>query len=141
MLKLRWNEFVTLRGYHAVVQGVLQKKEDVVTCYLKENVNNLMYATSDPSGQKAVTKYKVLKEKEGYSLLSVQIETGRKNQIRVQMKALGAPVVGDDKYGDGKGPLGRLGLHASALKFNHPVTGEEISVSSPCPPAFKALFP
>ena len=141
MLKLHWGDSVTLRQYYAVVKGKLDKKEDTVVSYLKENVNNLMYVTGDPTGQKAITHYKVVKEKEDYALLSVQIETGRKNQIRAQMKALGAPVVGDDKYGDGKGPFGRLALHASALKFKHPKTGEEISVSAPCPPAFKAFFP
>ena len=140
MLKLRWNDCVSLRLYYAVVQGKMPKAEDTLTCYLKENANNLMYVTRDASGQKAVTKYKVLKEKDGYSLLSVQIETGRKNQIRAQMQALGTPVVGDDKYGDGKGPLGRLGLHAAAIKFTHPVTGEEISVSAPCPPILKSIF-
>ena len=140
MLRLRWNELVTLREYHAVVQGKLAEKEDTVTSYLKENANNLVYVTHDPSGQKAITHYKVLKESEQYSLLCVHIDTGRKNQIRVQMKALGAPVVGDDKYGDGKGPLGRLGLHATALAFTHPVSGEEIRISASYPQAFKALF-
>ncbi|MBQ8427765.1 MAG: RluA family pseudouridine synthase [Clostridia bacterium] len=140
MLKLRWNEYVTSRQYYAVVQGELTEKEKTVTSYLKENVNNLVYVTHDTTGQKAVTHYKVLKEKEGYALLCVQIDTGRKNQIRVQMKALGAPVVGDEKYGDGKGPLGRLGLHATELAFKHPITGEEICIRSPYPAAFKNLF-
>jgi 23S rRNA pseudouridine1911/1915/1917 synthase len=141
MLKLHWNDCVMLRQYHAVVQGKLDKKEDTVVSYLKENVNNLMYVTHDPTGQKAITHYKVLKEKEDYAFLCVQIETGRKNQIRAQMKALGAPVVGDEKYGDGKGPFGRLGLHASLLKFKHPLTGEEICISAPCPSAFRSFFP
>ncbi len=141
MLKLRWNDLVTLRQYHAVVVGKMPKKEDTLTVYLKENVNNLVYIVHDTNGQKAITHYQVLKEKEGFSFLSVRIDTGRKNQIRVQMKALGTPVVGDDKYGDGKGPLGRLGLHASALHFTHPVTGEEVKISAPCPSNFRALFP
>ena len=141
MLKMHWAEKVTLRQYHAVVQGKMAKKEDTLVDYLKENANNLMYVTHDPSGQKAITHYKVLKEREEYSLLAVQIDTGKKNQIRVQMKAQGNPVVGDDKYSDGKGPLGRLGLHASALKFIHPVSGEEISISAPVPSNFRALFP
>lgn len=141
MLKLRWNECVTLRQYHAVVAGKLPEKSDTVVSYLKENANNMMYITHDKTAQKAITHYQVLGEKDGYSLLSVQIDTGRKNQIRVQMKALGAPVVGDGKYGDGKGPLGRLGLHASALKFTHPVNGTTVEISSPCPPVFKNMFP
>lgn len=140
MLKLRWNEQVTLREYHAVVEGKLAKKEDTLVAYLKENANNLVYVTHDASAQKAVTHYKVLKENEKFSLLEVRIDTGRKNQIRVQMKELKHSVVGDEKYGYIENPLGRLGLHASKLEFKHPVSGEVISISSPVPQAFRGLF-
>ncbi len=141
MLKMHWNEQVQTREYYAVVEGVLEKKSDTLTTYLKENVNNLVYATNDPTGQKAVTHYEVLKENGQYSLLRVKIDTGRKNQIRVQMKALGNPVVGDDKYGSGnKNPLDRLGLHASKLEFIHPVTKELITLTASVPAAFRALF-
>ena len=146
MLKMHWNEQVTLREYFAVVEGILEKKQDILTTYLKENKNNVVYATNDPTGQKAVTHYEVVKENGEFSLLKVQIDTGRKNQIRVQMQALGCPVVGDDKYGkkqDGtqvKNPLGRLGLHASKLQFIHPVTKEMITFNAPMPPAFRDYF-
>lgn len=141
MLKMHWNEQVQTREYYAVVEGVLEKKSDTLTTYLKENVNNLVYATNDPTGQKAVTHYEVLKENGQYSLLRVKIDTGRKNQIRVQMKALGNPVVGDDKYGSGnKNPLDRLGLHASKLEFIHPVTKELITLTAGVPAAFRVLF-
>ncbi len=140
MLKLRWNDLVTAREYYAVVEGELEKKEDTVVAYLKENANNLVYVSKDGSGQRAVTRYEVVKEKNGLSLLRVNIETGRKNQIRVQMQALGHPVVCDEKYGFTKDPMGRLGLHASKLEFTHPVSGELISVSSALPASFKKLF-
>ena len=146
MLKMHWNEQVTLREYYAVVEGVLEKKQDTLTTYLKENKNNLVYTTSDPTGQKAITHYEVVRESGEYSLLRVRIDTGRKNQIRAQMQALGAPVVGDDKYGkkqDGtqvKNPLGRLGLHASRLEFLHPVTKEVVAFNAPLPPAFREFF-
>lgn len=146
MLKMHWNEQVTLREYFAVVEGVLEKKQDTLTTYLKENKNNLVYATNDPAGQKAITHYEVVKENGEYSLLRVRIDTGRKNQIRVQMQALGTPVVGDDKYGkkqDGtsvKNPLERLGLHASRLEFLHPVTKEVITFNAPLPPSFREFF-
>ena len=146
MLKMHWNEQVTLREYFAVVEGILVKKQDTLTTYLKENQNNVVYATNDPTGQKAVTHYEVVKENGEYSLLKVQIDTGRKNQIRVQMQALGCPVVGDDKYGkkiDGtqvKNPLSRLGLHASRLEFIHPVTKEMMSFHAPLPAAFREFF-
>jgi 23S rRNA pseudouridine1911/1915/1917 synthase len=146
MLKMHWNEQVTLREYFAVVEGTLEKKQDTLTTYLKENKNNVVYATNDPTGQKAVTHYEVVKENGEFSLLKVQIDTGRKNQIRVQMQALGCPVVGDDKYGkkqDGtqvKNPLSRLGLHASRLEFIHPITKEMMSLHAPLPPAFRDFF-
>lgn len=140
MLKLHWNEQVQVREYHAVVEGVMEKKADTLTHYLKENAYNLVYCTKDPSGQKAITRYEVIKENETYSLLRVCIETGRKNQIRVQMKEIGHSVVGDDKYGCGKNPLGRLGLHASKLEFIHPVTKELITLRAPVPAQFNTVF-
>ena len=88
----------------------------------------------------------MVKENGEYSLLKVQIETGRKNQIRVHMQSLGCPVVGDDKYGkkqDGmqvKNPLGRLGLHAARIEFIHPVNKEVMSFNAPMPPAFREFF-
>jgi len=140
MLKMHWSECVTLREYYAVVEGVMEKKEDTVVSYLKENKNNLMYSTQDITGQKAITKYTVIKETEQYSLLKVQIETGKKNQIRVHMQALGHAVVGDDKYGSVKNPLKRLGLHASKLSFIHPVSKTEIALSASVPASFRTLF-
>lgn len=141
MLKMHWNEQVQTREYYAVAEGIFEKKADTLTAYLKENVNNLVYVTNDPTGQKAITHYEVLKENAQYSLLRVKIDTGRKNQIRAQMKALGHSVVGDDKYGSGnKNPLDRLGLHASKLEFIHPATKELISITAGVPAAFRTLF-
>ncbi len=140
MLKMRWNEQVQTREYYAVVEGCPEKQSDTVVSYLKENRNNLMYSTNDPTGQKAVTKYEVVAKTDEYSLLRVEIETGRKNQIRVHMQKLGCPVVGDDKYGHTKDPLKRLGLHASKLSFIHPKTKELITFNATVPPSFKELF-
>ena len=140
MLKMRWNEFVTAREYLAIVSGQPEKKSDTIISYFKENKNNLVYSTQDPTGQKAITEYTVIGEKEGFSFVRVNLQTGRKNQIRVHMKDLGNPVVGDDKYGNGKGPLKRLGLHASKIEFTHPITKAVISISAPIPPIFKTLF-
>ena len=140
MLKLRWNELVKTREYYAVVEGKLDTKEDTITSYLKENQNNLMYSSKDPSGEYAITNYKVVKENPFYSLLRVNIDTGRKNQIRVHMQDLGHPIVGDDKYGHTKNPLKRLGLHASKLIFTHPITNEEVIITAPVPNIFRGLF-
>lgn len=140
MLKMNWNESVTLRQYHAVCEGRFEQREGTVVSYLKENANNLVYVTQDPTGQKAITRYTVVEENEQFSLLRVEIDTGRKNQIRVQMKSIGHGVVGDEKYGSEKNPLGRLGLHASAIAFVHPVTKELIKINAPLPQGFRKLF-
>ena len=140
MLKMHWNELVSLREYYAVVEGVLEEKSGTITSYLKENKNNLVYATNDPTGQKAITHYEVVEENGEYSLLKVKIDTGRKNQIRVQLKAKGHAVVGDEKYGALKNPLTRLGLHASCLTFQSPITKELITFRAPVPAVFRALF-
>ena len=140
MLKLNWNEYIKTREYFAMVEGTLKEKEGRITSYLKENQNNLVYSTQDPSGALAVTDYKVKKENGQYSLLSVLIYTGRKNQIRVHMHDIGNPIVGDDKYGCTKNPLTRLGLHASRLEFLHPITKELISIKAPVPNIFYGPF-
>lgn len=142
MLRLKWNEYVQSREYCAVVEGSFEKKEDTITSYLKENANNLMYSTNDPTGQKAITNYRVAAQSAcgTYSLLYVNIETGRKNQIRVHMQLIGHPVVGDEKYGHTRDPLGRLGLHASKLEFVHPVNGNVICVRASVPGAFRKCF-
>ena len=140
MLKMHWNELVSLREYYAVVEGVFEQKSGTITSYLKENKNNLIYATNDPTGQKAITHYEVIEENEEYSLLKVKIDTGRKNQIRVQLKSKGHAVVGDEKYGSLKNPLTRLGLHASSLAFQDPQTKEILTLRAPVPAAFRALF-
>ncbi len=148
MLRMHWNDLVQTREYFAVVEGILPEKSGTVVSYLKENVNNLVYSTADPTGQKAITHYEVVKENEknGYSLLKVRIDTGRKNQIRVHLQEKGFPIVGDDKYGkkgDGswvKNPLGRLGLHASKLELIHPKTREVLSFNAAVPSSFWTLF-
>ena len=140
ILRLNWNDYVKVREYAAVVEGHLDPKEGQITSYLKENQFNLVYSTKDPSGELAITNYKVTKENVAYSLVKVNLETGRKNQIRVHMLDMGCPIVGDDKYGDAKDPLKRLGLHHTALELQHPFTKEIIRFNAPIPHIFLGLF-
>jgi 23S rRNA pseudouridine1911/1915/1917 synthase len=140
MLKLHWNECVTLREYYAVAEGVFEKTAATMVNYLTENKNNLVYVTHDTSAQKAITHYEVLAQTDKYALLRVKIDTGRKNQIRVQLKHDGHAIVGDDKYGSTTNPLSRLGLHASALEFVHPLTKEIVSIRATVPQTFRSLF-
>ena len=140
MLKLKWNEQVQTREYIALVEGAPPEKEGTIVSYLKENQNHLVYSTSDPVGQKAITHYTLMKKSEEYSLLRVKIDTGRKNQIRVHMQTIGCPVVFDEKYGYTKNPIGRLGLHASKIELIHPITKELVTLTAKTPSAFHSLF-
>ena len=100
-----------------------------------------MYSVKSPKdSQLAITHYKVMQESEKYSLLDVNIDTGRKNQIRVHMGDLGHHVIGDDKYGEPANPLKRLGLHAYCLEFTHPVKKKKMRFEAPMPKEFKSLF-
>lgn len=141
LLSKNWNTLVKERGYVAVVEGKMPKKDGTIINWLKETDTHLMYdSKKQGEGLKAITNYQVIKETQKYSLLNITIETGRKNQIRVAMSDLGNPVVGDDKYGKPSDPLKRLGLHASTLKFKHPITKEIMSFKADIPAVFKKLF-
>ena len=136
-----WNEIVLSRGYYAIIEGKMSKKEDKLVDFLKENSLNLMYVTNDKiNGKKCITNYKTVKENKLYSLLDVDIETGRKNQIRVQFGHRGHNIIGDDKYGEPADPLKRLGLHSYKLKLIHPVTKKLLEFIAPIPQEFNSLF-
>lgn len=139
-LQKDWERAVKERVYVAAVSGAPKERQGVVRSFLKETTTHLVYSTNDPRGKEAVTEYQVKKSSNSYSMLELFLHTGRKNQIRVHMKDLGCPVVGDRKYGGEKSPIGRLCLHASRLTFTHPVTGETISLTSRKPRDFNRLF-
>ena len=141
-LQDNWNDIVSKRGYYAIVEGHMKEKSGTIKSYLKKNSQNMMYSSKKPGdGQLAITHYVVLKEIEGYSLLDVHIDSGRKNQIRVHLGDLGHHVVGDDKYGEPSNPIKRLGLHAYELELTHPFTKKRMKFNAPVPKEFKTLFP
>ena len=135
-LQSNWNEDKR-REYFAICEGVFEEKSGRCDTLLRENSVHMVYSASYGEGQRAITNYEVLRENSMFSYLHVSIETGRKNQIRVHMKELGHPVVGDKKYGSKCNPLGRLGLHASLLELIHPVTGEVLTLKAPIDKRFK----
>ena len=138
MLKGHWNDDVSNREYIAIINGKLDNPSGTIKNYLRENKNNMVYVSN--SGKLAITHYKTLNKNKDYSLLQVNIDSGRKNQIRVAMANLNHPIIGDDKYGDGISPINRLGLHASILSFINPITSELIEIKAPIPKEFKELF-
>ncbi len=131
----------TEKIYLALVEGHPEKESGTVRTWLKENSALQVFVASEhTSGAKlAVTHYKVLKTFATKSLLEVQIETGRKHQIRIHMAEINCPIAGDKKYGATSNPIGRLGLHASTLAFTHPVTGERIRLNAKTPNAFTRM--
>ena len=101
----------------------------------------MMYSSKKAGdGQLAITHYKVIRESHSFSLLDVNIDTGRKNQIRVHLGEKGHYIIGDDKYGNPSNPLKRLGLHAYALEFKHPLTGKKMKFTAPMPKEFSLLM-
>lgn len=141
LFQSRWNEIVTRRGYLAVVEGVPKPDRDTIRSYLVETDTHLSFSGKPgPNAKEAVTSYQVVKAGNGYALLDVSIETGRKNQIRVHMKERGHPVAGDRQYGARTNPIGRLCLHANELSFIHPVTGEPVTFKAKMPRDFNRVF-
>jgi 23S rRNA pseudouridine1911/1915/1917 synthase len=140
-LQKRWDELALRRGYIAVVEGEVLPPEGKITSWLKQTKTLLMYSSKDKGqGKLAITKYCTLESTDRHSLLDVSLETGRKNQIRVHMKDVGHPIVGDKKYGAATNPIGRICLHASVLQIKHPVTGEELCFESAVPSAFMKVI-
>lgn len=140
ILQENWDSMVKTRGYMAVVEGKVEKKEDTIKSYLKEGKNLITYSTNSKDGKLAITKYKKLKTSKSYTLLDINILTGRKNQIRVHMKEMKHPIIGDKKYGAKTNPLKRLGLHANLLVIIHPVTKEIMTFTSNPPKEFTNMF-
>ena len=139
-LRDNWHHIVTDRRYVTIVQGEMEKDQGSVESWLTDRKLYVSSSAHDDGGKYALTHYRTIKRANGYSLLEVQLETGRKNQIRVHMQQLGHPVLGDERYGCEANPLGRMALHAFKLCFRHPVTGELMEFETPYPPAFKGLM-
>ena len=141
LFQSRWNEIVTRRGYLAVVEGVPKPAQDTIRSWLVETDTHLSFSGAPGKGaREAVTSYQIVKAGNGYALLDISIETGRKNQIRVHMKEKGCPVAGDKQYGARTNPIGRLCLHANELSFTHPVTGEPVTFKAKMPRDFNRVF-
>jgi len=130
------------RKYIVVVEGSVDQDQGVVTSWLKENTARIVYSSNIPNdGQKSVTRYRVLKRKKNYTLMDIEPETERKNQVRVHLKDLEHPIAGDKKYGSTKNPMNRMALHARFLELRHPVNGNKLQFETAIPNQFLYLFP
>ena len=141
LLERDWHNIVYDRRYVAVVSGEMEHDEGTIANWLKDNKSYVTYSSPvDNGGKYAVTHFHVLDRTVAHSLVEYQLETGRKNQIRVHSADMGHPVCGDIKYGNGDDPLHRLCLHAYVLCFHHPVTRQRMEFETPIPAVFRHLF-
>jgi 23S rRNA pseudouridine1911/1915/1917 synthase len=127
------------KKYLAVVEGVPAKAEGTLRDNLEESKSLRMHRV-EHGGEVAITHYRIIRKGRHNSLIELTLETGRKNQIRVQMAGLGHPIVGDRKYGATTDPARRLALHSCQLKFRHPVSGISMNFNSTLPARLKEVL-
>jgi len=156
ILQEQWDK--TEKKYLAVVHGQFPQKTGAITSYLAENAAHVVYSTHDRSiGKLSTTSYRTVKETKGFSLLEVDLATGRKNQIRVHFAEKGHPIVGDQKYGGApwRNPARpvlrdwvrgekdtlhkRMALHAYSISFLHPWNGRRMILKTAVPAYFTDL--
>lgn len=131
------------RKYKAIVNGIIPNKSGIISKPIKRAADGIMKRIVAPDGKEAITVYKVLSEKNGFSLVDIFLKTGRTHQIRVHFSDMGYPLVGDWLYGNGDreriiAPSGHL-LHSYYAEFYHPKTMENIKISAPLPADMKSV--
>jgi 23S rRNA pseudouridine1911/1915/1917 synthase len=134
-----WNDLVRERRYICLAEGVLSEKEGTIDAPLGEDRGGRVVVTAD--GKPALTRWKLLQAGNSWSLLALELETGRRNQIRAHLAWAGHPVAGDKKYGAKTDPVKRLALHADRLVFLHPRTGAVMEFEVPAPESFFKIIP
>lgn len=128
------------RIYQAVVEGVLEPDNGSIDLPIALRDPDARERTVDPSGKTAITDYTVISRFECHTLVSLSLRTGRTHQIRVHMSHLGHPIVGDALYGSPSDLIGRQALHAGALDFHGPRTGEALHLEAPLPEDMVSLL-
>lgn len=122
------------REYLAIARGSVTPSEGTIQAPLGRKEGTIIERTVDwEHGEDAVTHYKVVKEANGHSLVSLRLETGRTHQIRIHMKYLGYPLIGDYLYNPDMEYMTRQALHSHHMEFTHPITGEHMSFTAPLP--------
>ncbi len=128
------------KHYLALVHGIPPKPEGMFSSYLVENGVHSVHSTPNPKrGKLSHTAYKVLRHSQGVSLLDINLQTGRKHQIRVHLAEHNLPILGDTKYGPKDPGARRLALHAKSLAFDHPHTGKPCFFETRIPHLFSRI--
>lgn len=122
------------REYLAIAKGSVTPKSGTINAPLGRKEGSIIARTIDwEHGETAITHYQVLKEANGHSLISLRLETGRTHQIRIHMKYLGYPLIGDYLYNPDMEHIGRQALHSYKMAFPHPMSGEPMEFCAPLP--------
>lgn len=125
------------KTYWAIVKNQPTIKNDTLINYLKKNPKNnksSVFQKEIEGSKKAILHYKTIKNLDNYTLLEIDLETGRHHQIRTQLAAIGSPIKGDLKYGFNRSNKdGSISLHARKIEFLHPVSKKQISIIAPLP--------
>lgn len=135
-----WQQIITDRRYVAVVEGEISTEGGTVHSWLTDHNTHVTSSPVDDGGKEAITHYHVLQRGNGYTMIELKLQTGRKNQIRVHMQTLGHPIAGDTLYGAKTDPIHRLALHAFRICFYHPATTQLMNFETPVPQEFTALL-
>lgn len=136
-LKKELEERRVKREYRALIEGQCKQKSGKWQSFLHEDKNFFVHSSQNPEkGKRAITNYQTLAQSANYAYLRIDLESGRKNQIRAQCLEQKHPVTGDRKYGAKKNPLRRLALHAHRLSLQHPNKGKALVFYSPVPEVF-----
>lgn len=131
------------KTYIALVRGIIKENEATINMPIGRSKQDRKKMAVDKNGKEAITHFKVLKRyNEKYTLLEINIETGRTHQIRVHLSHIGYPIIGDTTYSNGKNEWGVIGqcLHAKSLKFEHPITGKEMLIEADLPEYFQKIL-
>lgn len=129
------------REYLAIVRGKISPQSGTIDAPLSRKPGTIIERTVDfEHGETAITHYRAIAEKNGHSLVLLRLETGRTHQIRIHMKYLGFPLIGDYLYHPDMENIGRQALHSHRLAFAHPITGEEMSFHAPLPADMLAVL-
>ena len=122
------------REYLAIVRGSLTPEQGIISAPLGRKPGSVIERTIDfEHGESAITHYRLVKKQNGHSLVSIKLETGRTHQIRIHMKYLGFPLIGDYLYNPDNEWMDRQALHSARLSFRHPITGEVMTFEAPLP--------
>lgn len=130
------------KTYIALVRGIVKENEATINMPIGRSISDRKKMAVTKKGKEAITHIKVLKRYDKYTLLEVNIETGRTHQIRVHLSHIGYPIIGDTTYSNGKNEFGVVGqcLHAKSLEFNHPITNKKMKLEAPLPQYFQNII-